>query len=128
MQKSSDPTCANIPNLWAHTYDHSRFTEYTPNCVTVTGKVVSVDVPGTKGGEPDGDYHFDMQIGTTKYSNTHNCQTQPVGGCDLLIGEIVCFNHSAITLHAAQVSCGGYKNQIFGSKVGQQVTVTGKWV
>jgi hypothetical protein len=32
-----------------------------------------------------------------------------------------------MTLHAAQIACAGYKNQIYGPKVGQQVTVTGKW-
>lgn len=61
---SHDPSCSNIGNSWAATYNHGRFTEYSPVCVTVKGKDLSVEVPGTKGGEPDGDFHFNILADT----------------------------------------------------------------
>lgn len=130
MQK--DPSCQNlysVPNSWAHTYNHQRFKTHSPDCITVKGTVLSASPPGTSGGEPDGDFHFNILADTATYSNKYNCKTQPAhGSCQELIVEIICYDHKAITLPAAQTSCAGYKNDIKGPKQGDHVTVTGKWV
>lgn len=124
---SSDPSCANIPTAWAATYNHQRFKDYTPDCITVKGTVLSVEPPSTPAGDHDGDYHFNILADIPTYSNSNNCKAPVPGGCKELIAEIVCYQHSAITLHAAQVSCNGYQNHIPGPSKGQQVTITGKW-
>jgi hypothetical protein len=88
-----------------------------------------VEVPGTKAGEADGDYHFNILADTPTYSNSENCkQTPPGKNCQELIAEIICYDHSAITLQSANNACQNYQNKIYGPKVGQTVTVTGKWV
>jgi hypothetical protein len=33
-----------------------------------------------------------------------------------------------MSLPAAQASCAGYKNRIYGPNVGESVNITGKWV
>lgn len=131
-----DSSCDNLykgSNLWSHTYDHSRFFEYdkndlSKNCITVTGKVVSI-IPPEKG-EGDGDYHFNMLADTAQYSNPANCKNPPPAGqkCQELIVEIVCYDHNAIKFLAAQNACKNYKNDIKGPKKGDSVTVTGKWL
>lgn len=134
-----DPSCKDLyngPNLWSHVYGVSgaspRLISKNPDCITVKGTVLSISKPGTQGADPDGDYHFNILANTPSHSNSHNCNTKPPPGkqCQELIIEIICFNHSStvMTLPAAQASCKGYQNQIHGPKVGDSVTITGKWV
>jgi hypothetical protein len=110
---SHDPSCADIPRLWTHTSGQGRFTEHTPTCVTVTGKVLSAEAPGTKAGEADGDYHFNILANTPNYSNPENCKQTPSGkNCQELIAEIICYDHKAITLQDANNACQNYQNTI----------------
>src|SRR5712691_7414522 len=136
----TDPSCKDLyggPNLWSHVYGHPRlinpkgWTSKT-DCITVTGTVLSISKPGTPGADPDGDYHFNILTDPNipNYSNSANCKTQPPPGqqCRELIVEIICFDHSTITLPAAKASCANYKNSTFGPKVNDHVTIAGKWV
>ena len=125
-----DPSCDNLyagPNLWNHTYNHKRFNTYSPDCITVSGTVLSALPPSMPGGEADGDFHINILANTAKYSNSNNCKAPQPGGCRELIMEIICYDHSAITLDDAKKSCAGYKNDIRGPQRGENVTVTGKW-
>jgi hypothetical protein len=50
--QQKDPSCQNLysgPNLWDHTYNHARFKTHSPDCITVTGKVLSATLPGGPG-------------------------------------------------------------------------------
>ena len=97
------PSCNNLysgPNLWSHVYgvaeSNPRLTAKSPDCITVTGTVLSISKPGTPRADPDGDYRFNIMMdpNTSNYSNSYNCKTQPAGGCQELVAEIICYDHS----------------------------------
>jgi hypothetical protein len=138
--KSQDESCKDLyagPDIWSKVYGHPRlinpkgWTQST-DCITVTGKVLTISKPGTRGADADGDYHFNILADTSTYSNSHNCENIPPPGkqCQELIVEIVCYDHSptVMTLPDAQKSCKGYQNHIKGPNKDDAVTITGKWV
>jgi hypothetical protein len=128
-----DQSCNNLYaglNLWNHTYEHKRFTELKPDCITVKGTVITAYPPWDPQGEKDGDYHFNLQLDTAQYSNQKNCRLGQ-NPCKELIAEIVCFTHRDIDASHkdAAKACNGYDNKISAPpKKGQNVTVTGKWI